>query len=74
MKPNGISIGIRDDTAVMQVVQATAAEDAIWLAVQEAISYGMTVKQFRTECAEAWGYELQEKAKHDSSEWRKERA
>lgn len=58
MKPFGLTFDL-------QVVRPTAAEDAIWEAVSQAIARGMTASEFRSECADAWASELRELAKGD---------
>jgi len=58
MKPLGMSCGLK-------VIMPSRAEDAIWNAVQEAISAGMTAKQFRNEIAQAWEQESKDKLKSD---------
>lgn len=54
MKPLGLSLTIGSAGIAMGVKRPTAAEDAIWDAVEAAISCGMTPRQFRIEAASAW--------------------
>ena len=72
MKPSGISLGLRDGAVVMGLTHSSAAQDKIWEAVESAFDEGMTVKQFRQECAEAWEHEITLKKDYDAREWGRE--
>jgi hypothetical protein len=58
-------------TPFMQVIRPTRARDAIYRAVEEAISENMTVDSFRREAAECWSLVLSDKAKADARDWGK---
>lgn len=53
----------------LQVVRPTYAQDAIWDAVQEAQTAGMSVEQFKQEAAKAWEHYLDEKKTQDAKTW-----
>lgn len=56
-------------TPMFQIVRPTPTEDAIWEAVEAAHAEGMTVEQFRRECAFAWGESLRNQAEDDAKVW-----
>lgn len=70
MKPNRVRMSLTENGSPRMFVPAISrVEDAIWEAVQEAISAGLTVEQFRKEAAEAWRQELQDQAERDAKAW-----
>lgn len=63
-KPLGISLSINESgLPSMRLQTPNRALDAIWDAVQTAIGYGLTPKQFLDEAAEAWEQELKDQGK-----------
>ena len=68
MKPLGLSIGLGERGITLGVRRPSAAEDAIWEAVRAAIDCGMTPRQFRIECAQAWEEELTEAGRDAAKE------
>lgn len=63
-KPYGVSLGINESgLPTMRLQTPNRAMDAIWDAVQIAIGYGVTPKQFLDEAAEAWEQELKDHGK-----------
>ena len=72
MKPSGIRLGLTQGGAPrMYVPDISKTEDAIWEAVQEAITAGWTPKQFRNEARSAWDQELKNRAESEMREWNK---
>lgn len=67
-KPLGISLDIIGGLPRMSVSQSDRAADAVWDAVEVAISAGMTPQQFRREAADAWEHVIKEEAKHARQE------
>lgn len=57
MKPPGL-------TADFRIVRSTTAQDAVWEAVQTAVTCGMTPEEFKREAAQAFEHEYHEAAKH----------
>lgn len=51
------------------VTQSSRAEDQVWEAVAEAIAEGWSAKEFKCVAAEAWTYELKQKAKDAEKEF-----
>ena len=62
-KPPGVTLTMDHDGPRLSVTRSSAAEDAIWQAVQEAILRGWTPAQFIAEARESWAHELRENAK-----------
>ncbi|MEE8113060.1 MAG: hypothetical protein V3T23_01775 [Nitrososphaerales archaeon] len=58
-------------TAGFQIVKPTHIQDVIWNAIEEAQMVGMTVEEFRRECAEMWSMCLRERADDDAKSWEK---
>ena len=69
MKPTGLAMTIQGHSLSMHVTQPNRVTDAIWEAVQEAVSAGTTVERFRREAAEAWDYEMKQRAKDAAAAW-----
>ena len=63
MKPLGMSCRLSESGLSLRVEMPSRAVDAIWDAVQTAICYGVTPKQFREEAAQAWEHDLKGQAK-----------
>jgi len=63
MKPLGIGFGISNGLPTMGVHTPSRVEDAVWDAVEEAISAGWTPAKFRREVIAAWDHELDEQKK-----------
>lgn len=55
----------------MHVTQSNRALDAVWDAVEEAQSAGMTPQQFMREAQQAWEYYLREKTRVETEAFRK---
>ncbi len=60
-------------TPLFQVVRPTVVQDAIWDVVRDAQDSGMSVNDFRRECAEAWSQALRDRAEDDAKIWARER-
>ena len=63
-KPLGLGLVFTDSGPRFLVQQPSDVEDAIWDAVQLAISHGWKPEAFRDEVADAWGQALRESAKY----------
>lgn len=62
-KPYGISLGINSaGLPTMHVKAGDRAADAVWDAVELAMSCGWEPRQFRAEAEEAWEYNLKQQA------------
>lgn len=70
-KPNGISLTESNGFPRLSVTHASAAEDAAWEAVRQAIWAGWDAQRFKRECAQAWGELLREDAKDAEREMQK---
>lgn len=71
-KPFGVAIGL--DTAgrpTLSVTRPSRAADKIYDAVQEAISSGMSVRDFFREAESAWEAERRNELKAEMQEFRK---
>jgi hypothetical protein len=71
MKPYGLGLELNNGGISFVPKRPTAAEDAVWEAVQAAINCGMTPRQFRIEAASAWEDALTREAKDAAEEMMK---
>ena len=62
-KPYGISLDLIDGLPAYRVRAPSGPEDAIWSAVEAAISFGWDARRFRMEAAQAWEHEMKERGK-----------
>ena len=67
-KPNGLAL---DVFSGFRVTRASRTEDAVWSAVQAAITEGWTVERFRREAAAAWHEELRDAQERVNKDWAK---
>lgn len=69
MKPTGLEFRLAEGAVVIGVTQSSRWEDAVYRAVEDAVSAGITPTLFIAAAREAWDYELSERAKHADSEF-----
>lgn len=63
MKPTGLGFKLTDNGIGFSVNRPSNVEDAVWEAVELAISAGWTPQQMRLEVADAWREKLRDEAK-----------
>ena len=71
-KPPGLALTLGPDGLGMHVTRSTYTQDKIWEAVQSAVQDGMSVDDFRRECAEAWAEERRQQAESEAAQWKRD--